>query len=384
MYSDNEQLYSSEGESEPPKKNFKSNSSIGNSSKAPLSGTSLQGRGLVNPPMQNNHTQEPNSSNRDFFVIPNSNSSHASVSDLDHHTNRPNLSSKNNYERCAHNLTKQSENLGNNTLELLLQTLEAQLEVQTGQESFFRNLSLLNTPAEKHAAIVYILANISQKMEVVIEAISGNQNTANFDSQSNTSHTFLGSNNFVWTKPPKDYIRIMLHQLFISPDVESYTKGTDSDSRVIGNSLFSLAMNNLQNRPKEWKNKYLPISFCKEENEAHSIVSTEVRRILKQERNVFKKKILKNILLQDKNPEQPIPRLIELTKFLLEWAAPKGTSYSNKEVKDKFKNIKIQRRFALLRVCAAYQHFFNHEAPWPKIDEQLEILKKKNSDYRNR
>ncbi|CAH7678647.1 hypothetical protein PPACK8108_LOCUS13098 [Phakopsora pachyrhizi] len=247
--------------------------------------------------MQNNHTQEPNSSNCDFFVIPTSNSSHASVSDLDHHTNRPNLSSKNNYERCAHNLTKQSENLGNNTLELLLQTLEAQLEVQTGQESFFRYLSL-------------------------------------------------------------DYICIMLHQLFISPDVESYTKGTDSDSRVIGNSLFSLAMNNLQNRPKEWKNKYLPISFCKEENEAHSI-------------------ILKNILLQDKNPEQPIPRLIELTKFLLEWAAPKGTSYSNKEVKDKFKNIKIQRRFALLRVCAAYQHFCNHEAPWPKIDEQLEILKKK-------
>ncbi|KAI8457994.1 hypothetical protein BY996DRAFT_6411252 [Phakopsora pachyrhizi] len=92
-------------------------------------------------------------------------------------------------------------------------------------------------------------------MEVVIEAISGSQNTANFDSQSNTIHTFLGSNNFVWTKPPK---------------------------------------------------------------------------------------ILKNILLQDKNPEQPIPRLIELTKFLLEWAAPKGTSYSKKEVKDKFKNIKIQ------------------------------------------
>ncbi|KAI8457999.1 hypothetical protein BY996DRAFT_8416020 [Phakopsora pachyrhizi] len=255
MYSDNEQLYSSEGESEPPKKNFKSNNSIGNSSKAPLSGTSLQGRGLVNTPMQNNHTQEPNSSNHDFFVIPTSNSSHSSVSDLDHHTNRPNLSSKNNYESGAHNLTKQSENLGNNTLELLLQTLKSQLEVQTGQESFFCNLSLLNTPAEKHAAIVYILANISQKMEVVIEAISGSQNTANFDSQSNTIHTFLGSNNFVWTKPPK---------------------------------------------------------------------------------------ILKNILLQDKNPEQPIPRLIELTKFLLEWAAPKGTSYSKKEVKDKFKNIKIQ------------------------------------------
>ncbi|CAH7686174.1 hypothetical protein PPACK8108_LOCUS20789 [Phakopsora pachyrhizi] len=117
-------------------------------------------------------------------------------------------------------------------------------------------------------------------MEIVIEAIAGSQITSNMDTQSNTSHTFLGSNNFVWTKPPKEYIRIMLHQLFITPNVESYTKGTDSDSRVIGNSLFALAM-------------------------------------------------------------------------LLEWAAPKGTSYSNKEVKDKFKDIKLLQRFALLRVYLA-------------------------------
>ncbi|KAI8450904.1 hypothetical protein BY996DRAFT_6416931 [Phakopsora pachyrhizi] len=211
------------------------------------------------------------------------------------------MSLNNNYNQSstktsgAHNLTEQSENLGNNTFELLLQTLKAHLEVQSGHESFFCNISLLNTTAEKHAAIAYLLGNISWKMEIVIEAILGSQNTSNLDTQSNTSHTFLGSNNFVWTKPPNDYIRIMLHQLFISPDVESYTKGTDSDSRVIGNLLFSLAMNNLQNRPKEWKNKYLPISFCKEENEAHSI-------------------ILKNILLQETNPEQPISRLIELTK----------------------------------------------------------------------
>ncbi|KAI8458271.1 hypothetical protein BY996DRAFT_8411066 [Phakopsora pachyrhizi] len=250
------------------------------------------------------------------------------------------MSLNNNYNQSstktsgAHNLTKQSENLGNNTFELLLQTLKAHLEVQSGHESFFCNISLLNTTAEKHAAIVYLLGNISWKMEIVIEAISGSQNTSYLDTQSNTSHTFLGSNNFVWTKTPKDHIRIMLHQLFISPNVESYTKGTDSDSRVIGNLLFSLAMNNLQNRPKEWKNKYLPISFCNEENEAHLI-------------------ILKNILVQETNPEQPIPRLIEQTKFLLEWAAPKGTSYSNKEVKDKFKDIKIQCRFALLRVYLA-------------------------------
>ncbi|KAI8459308.1 hypothetical protein BY996DRAFT_6410262 [Phakopsora pachyrhizi] len=190
-------------------------------------------------------------------------------------------------------------------------------------------------------------------MDCILEAISGSQNNVNFDTLSITSHTYLGLTNFVWTKPPKDFICIMLHQLFISTKVESYTKGTDSESWVIGKSLFSLAMNNLQNRPKEWKIKYLPISFCKEEDELHPI-------------------ILKNILVQDKNPEQPIPRLMELTKFLIEWAAPKGTSYSNKEVKDRFKDIRIQRRFALLRVCATYQHFFSHEAPWPKVDKQLE------------
>ncbi|KAI8452739.1 hypothetical protein BY996DRAFT_8687661 [Phakopsora pachyrhizi] len=318
MYSDTDKLYSSEDEYEPPKKTLKSNDSFINSSIAPLSGTSSHVWGIVNTPTQNIHTKEPLTSNRDLFVIPTSNN-----------------------------------------------------------KGLHFSINKLNDPAEKHAATVYLLANISQKMECILEAISGSLNNVSFDTLSSTSHTYLGLTNFVWTKPPKDFIHIMLHQLFISTEVESYTKGTDSESRVIGKSLFSLAMNNLQNRPKERKIKYLPISFCKEENEAHSIVSTEVRRILKQERNVFKNKILKNVLVQDKNPEQPIPRLIELTKYLLEWAAPKGTSYSNKEVKDRFKDIKIQRRFALLRVCATYQHFFSHEAPWPKVDEQLEKLKKK-------
>ncbi|KAI8457159.1 hypothetical protein BY996DRAFT_6411848 [Phakopsora pachyrhizi] len=137
-------------------------------------------------------------------------------------------------------------------------------------------------------------------MDCILEAISGSQNNVNFDTLSSTSHTYLGLTNFVWTKPPKDFICIMLHQLFI------FTKGTDSESRVIGKSLFSLAMNNLQNRPKEWKIKYLPIPFCKEENESHSI-------------------ILKNILVQGKNPEQPIPRLIELTKFVtVRMGCPQG------------------------------------------------------------
>ncbi|CAH7678004.1 hypothetical protein PPACK8108_LOCUS12895 [Phakopsora pachyrhizi] len=315
MYSDDEQLYSLEGDSEPPKKNYKYNNSYRNSTTGPLSGTSLQGCSLVSTPIRNKHTQEPNTSNRDFFVIPTSNRSHASVSIMDCHSNRPNLYLNNSYNQSStktsdsHNLTKQSENLGNNTFELLLQTLKAHLEVQSGHESFFCNISLLNATAEKHAAIVYLLGNISRKMEIVIEAIAGSQITSNMDTQSNTSHTLLGSTNFVWTKPPKDYIRIMLHQLFITPNVESYTKGTDSDSRVIGNLLYALAM-------------------------------------------------------------------------LLEWAAPKGTSYSNKEVKGKFKDIKLQRRFALLRVYLAKKMASEIDISLVELptDEQVEQELMKDSE----
>ncbi|CAH7667142.1 hypothetical protein PPACK8108_LOCUS1527 [Phakopsora pachyrhizi] len=256
--------------------------------------------------------------------------------------------------------TEASENLGENPLELLLLSLE------------------LKNSSKQHAALVYLISNMTNKLDTLLESISISKNTGFSKGQSDTHHLFIGAHNFVWTKPPKDYINIMLHQLFVSSEVESYTRGTDSDSQVIGNSLFSLAMKNLYQRPKEWKMQYLPSSFCPEENEAHLIVSTEVWRILKQERNVFKKKILKNITVQSGNPEQPIPRLIELAKMLFKWAAPKGTSYSNKEVKERFKDKKIHCRFALLRVCATYQHTHNNKAPWPKIDEHLEVLKKKN------
>ncbi|CAH7668254.1 hypothetical protein PPACK8108_LOCUS2735 [Phakopsora pachyrhizi] len=211
----------------------------------------------------------------------------------------------------------------------------------------------LTSSGKRHAATVYLLGNIAQKVERFIEANSVSH-IANLDSQSNTSHLVFGANNFVWTKPPKDFVCIMLHQLLISTDIESYTKGTDSKSR-----------NNIQNKPKEWKLKYLPISFCTEENEAHSI-------------------ILKNILVQDGDPEQQIPRLIELVKMFGSYlnGLSQETSYSNKEIKEKFRDKNIQCRFALLRVCPAYQHFCNHEAPWSKIDDELEKLKKKNSKYR--
>ncbi|KAI8445362.1 hypothetical protein BY996DRAFT_6424201 [Phakopsora pachyrhizi] len=91
----------------------------------------------------------------------------------------------------------------------------------------------------------------------------------------------------------------------------------------------------------------------------------------------LKKKEMYLKKMQEGNPEKQIPRLIEHAILLLEWAAPKGTSYSNKEIKEKFRDKNNQLRFALLRVCAAYQHFCNHEAPWPKIDNELEKLKKK-------
>ncbi|KAI8444953.1 hypothetical protein BY996DRAFT_6424943 [Phakopsora pachyrhizi] len=352
MSSADERLYSSEDDDRHPRKFTKTKSTHSICHPSLLAGTSQQVRGIVINPNQNKHVADSTHRNQGFFVNPTSNISKEPL-----------------------------DVLGDDPFELLIQTLEAQLEIQPGQESFIRNLSQLTSSGERHAATVYLLGNIAQKVERFIEANSVSH-IANLDSQSNTSHSVFGANNFVWTKPPKDFIRIMLHQLLISTDVESYTKGTDSESRVIENSLFSLAMNNIQNKPKEWKLKYLPISFCTEENEAHYIVSTEVRQVLKQERNVFKKKILKNILVQDGNPEQQIPRLIELVKMLLEWAAPKGTSYSNKEIKEKFRDKNIQRRFALLRVCAAYQHFCNHEAPWSKIDDELEKLKKKNSKYR--
>ncbi|KAI8453002.1 hypothetical protein BY996DRAFT_8687509 [Phakopsora pachyrhizi] len=122
----------------------------------------------------------------------------------------------------------------------------------------------------------------------------------------------------------------------------------------------------LSEKPKEWKQTFLPYTFGNEDNEARLLVATEVCQILKQERNVFKHKIMKNILVGEGNPEQPIPRLIELAKMIFEWAAPKGTSYSNKEIKEKFQD-----------------HFHNHEAPWPEVDDQLEKLKKHMSRFRH-
>ncbi|CAH7668643.1 hypothetical protein PPACK8108_LOCUS3169 [Phakopsora pachyrhizi] len=243
--------------------------------------------------------------------------------------------------------TKYLENLGENPLDMLMLTLEARLEIPPKQESFVQELAKLNTSAERHAAIIYLLFHNSHKINLLGESITKVQGQYMSGGDISQRDQMVGAQTFFWTKPPKDLIRVMLHQFFISPDVESYTKGTDSGCIVIGKSSFAMTMKKLNEKPNEWKKKYLPVSFGKEDNEARLIVATEVRRILKQERNLFKKKIMKNIIVRDGNPEQQIPRLIELAKLLFEWAAPKGTSYSNKEIKEKFKDIKLRQRLAL-------------------------------------
>ncbi|CAH7683069.1 hypothetical protein PPACK8108_LOCUS16347 [Phakopsora pachyrhizi] len=157
----------------------------------------------------------------------------------------------------------------------------------------------------------------------------------------------------------QDFIRIMLHQLLISTDVESYTKGTDSESRVIGKSLFSLAMNNLQNKPKEWKLKYLPKSFCTEENEAHSI-------------------ILKNIIVQEGNPEQQIPRLIELAK--LEHLI--ATNRSKKNSGTKIFNVDLHSSIYLSKKMASKIDFSMVVLPTDLQVEQ-ELIKDSDSSQNN-
>ncbi|KAI8446221.1 hypothetical protein BY996DRAFT_6422865 [Phakopsora pachyrhizi] len=327
MIFEDERLYYSEDDNRHPRKFSKTKSTHSICHPSFLAGTSQQVRGIVINPNQNKHVADSTHRNQGFFLNPTSNISKEPL-----------------------------DVLGDDPFELLIQTLEAQLEIQPGQESFIRNLSQLTSSGKRHAVTVYLLGNIAQKVERFREANSVSH-IANLDSQSNTSHLVFGTNNFVWTKPPKDFICIMLHQLLISTDVESYTKRTDSESRVIENSLFSLAMNNIQNKPKEWKLKYLPISFCTEENEAHYI-------------------ILKNILVQDGNPEQQIPRLIELVKMLLEWAAPKGTSYSNKEIKEKFRDKNIQHRY-ISKKMASEIDFSMFALP---IDMQVEQELTKDSD----
>ncbi|KAI8450439.1 hypothetical protein BY996DRAFT_8549226 [Phakopsora pachyrhizi] len=387
-----EPLHSSDSEFLHPKKIIKRNSLLNYTDSASLhSGPSIHVQGPSISSVDYNSTRKSSNCNSHLFRSPSEKSNPPQASVFEHNQLQktiPVYQNNRDSDSCGYQMsstfstTENSENLGDNPLDLLLQTLEAQLEIPFKQESFIQELAKLNSSAERHAAVVYLLLHNSHKMDLVAESLKKLHGFSISGGDISRRDKTFGSQTFFWTKPPKDLIRVLLHQFFISHEVESYTKGTDSGSIVIGKSLFSMTMKKLNEKPNEWKKKYLPIAFSDEDNEARLIVATEVRRILKQERNLFKKKIMKNIIVRDGNPEQQIPRLIELAKMLFEWAAPKGTSYSNKEIKEKFKDTKLRERFALLRVCASYQHFHNHEAPWPEVDDQLENLKKQNPTFR--
>ncbi|KAI8460204.1 hypothetical protein BY996DRAFT_6409552 [Phakopsora pachyrhizi] len=156
--------------------------------------------------------------------------------------------------------TEPSENLGDNPLELLLLSLEKRLEIAPGQYLFVQELARLTTSDTQHAAIVYMLCHMSHKLDLLGESLMNVQHINNTELDIKGSLGTYGGQNFLWTKPPK---------FFISPEIESYTKVTDSGSVVIGKSLFTMTM------------------------------------------------IMKNILVRKGNPEQPIPRLIELAKMVL-------------------------------------------------------------------
>ncbi|KAI8458383.1 hypothetical protein BY996DRAFT_6410950 [Phakopsora pachyrhizi] len=109
---------------------------------------------------------------------------------------------------------------------------------------FYTRASKLNTSANRLAAVVYLLMHNSHKMDLLGKSIAKLQG---FYTSGGLNLSDVAS-------------------VFISPEVESYTKGTDSGSIVIGKSLFSMTMKKLNNKPNEWKKKYLPIPFGDEDN----------------------------------------------------------------------------------------------------------------------
>ncbi|KAI8457314.1 hypothetical protein BY996DRAFT_8429651 [Phakopsora pachyrhizi] len=374
---EDEPLHLSDSEFLHPKKIIKHNS-LGNLSdlRSVHSGTSKHVQGQINMSLEKSPSNQSYFQNSHLFRSPSEKSvtDHGSVTELYQKAKSGPVYEKNNISVASDNqmsstfsTTEYLENLGENPLDMLMLTLEAQLEIPPKQESFVQELAKLNTSAERHAAIVYLLFHNSHKINLLGESITKAQGQYMLGGDISQRDQMVGAQTFFWTKPPK---------FFISPDVESYTKGTDSGCIVIGKSLFAMTMKKLNEKPNKWKKKYLPVSFGKEDNVARLIVATE---------------IMKNIIVRDGNTEQQIPRLIELAKLLFEWAAPKGTSDSNKEIKEKFKDIKLRQRLALLRVCATYQQFHNHEAPcdinmekiYPPTDQEVEeeISNIENNSY---
>ncbi|KAI8461626.1 hypothetical protein BY996DRAFT_6408466 [Phakopsora pachyrhizi] len=112
MSSENERLYSSEDEDRHPRKFFKTKSTHNICHPSFLAGNSQQAWGIVNNPAQNKYLADSTHTNQDIFLNPTSNFSKEPLDVLD-----------------------------DDPFELLIQTLEAQLEIQPGYKSFICNLS---------------------------------------------------------------------------------------------------------------------------------------------------------------------------------------------------------------------------------------------------
>ncbi|KAI8450875.1 hypothetical protein BY996DRAFT_6416965 [Phakopsora pachyrhizi] len=65
-----------------------------------------------------------------------------------------------------------SENLGNFSFEVLLDKLKEQLETPTNQEEFIMEVASLQSTSDWHAATVYMLRNMTYKLDTLMKAIS--------------------------------------------------------------------------------------------------------------------------------------------------------------------------------------------------------------------
>ncbi|CAH7667752.1 hypothetical protein PPACK8108_LOCUS2177 [Phakopsora pachyrhizi] len=65
-----------------------------------------------------------------------------------------------------------SENLGNFSFEVLLDKLKEQLETPTNQEEFIMEVASLQSTSDWHAATVYMLGNMTYKLDTLMKAIS--------------------------------------------------------------------------------------------------------------------------------------------------------------------------------------------------------------------
>ncbi|KAI8460969.1 hypothetical protein BY996DRAFT_6408978 [Phakopsora pachyrhizi] len=84
-------------------------------------------------------------------------------------------------------------NIGENPVELLVLSLEAKFSLPPNQKSFIRELALVKSNAERHAALINLLSNVSHKLDQNLDL-----ENANF-----VNSSYVEDKMFLWSKPPK-------------------------------------------------------------------------------------------------------------------------------------------------------------------------------------